>query len=264
VKCLVLGDLIIDKYRMCTATRLCPEAPAIVLVEQKTFESAGGAGLVVAQLNELLGSEHVHFLYGGESEKERIFADGHLITRIDRDSIRKSDSNAALQILNLGYQIDSIVISDYGKGALTEELAKKVVHKANELNIPVFVDAKNNFSWYAGSFAAFPNEKEFADCKQFNHVVQKFGANGAWIDGVHIPTNPHAVRDTTGAGDCFLAAFVYKYLSTSVHFRNAQFDLEDCVRFANKVAGISVEYIGTHTVSKEELDNSQINDILYT
>jgi len=30
--------------------------------------------------------------------------------------------------------------------------------------------------------------------------------------------------------------------------------LHSCARFANKVAGISVEYVGTHIVTQKELD----------
>src|ERR1700753_3045399 len=87
-KVLVIGDLINDQARYCQATRLCPEAPVPVLVQQgKTAQTDGGAGLVVAQLSAIIGEDLVAKRFGSLSVKERIFADGHLQCRLDRDRI---------------------------------------------------------------------------------------------------------------------------------------------------------------------------------
>jgi bifunctional ADP-heptose synthase (sugar kinase/adenylyltransferase) len=264
-KVLVLGDLITDKYRMCTATRLCPEGPVPVMVEQTAKLSGGGAGLVVRQLDELMGVENVFWMYGSESVKERIFADDRLMLRIDRDStwVISGDEYKLGIFAHLGQnKFDAVIVSDYNKGAFTYDLGHWLVHKVNELGIPLFVDAKNTWSSYCGAFAMFPNKDEAKDTYEFvaKHSIQKLGAEGCRVDGVDFPqSRPHAVRDVTGAGDVFLAAFVAQYLNlpfwagTAVPRYSEEGRLRNAALFANKVAGISVEHIGTHVVTKEEI-----------
>lgn len=256
-KVLVLGDQITDIYRHFTATRICPEGPVPVLAKLKKdhepYSSSGGAGLVVAQLVELFNDcRSVVFCPGSFSEKERIFADDRLMLRIDEDSQNPIDPDYLFTIDLRGY--DAIVVSDYDKGAFIEPTANWLIRKADDLNIPVFVDAKKNWSWYRGAFAMFPNDRESsAGINAYaKHIIHKLGPEGCKVDGVHIPTNNHAVRDVTGAGDVFLAAFVYEYLNWPHDFEKSK--LERAARFANKVAGISVEHVGTHIVTREELD----------
>jgi D-beta-D-heptose 7-phosphate kinase/D-beta-D-heptose 1-phosphate adenosyltransferase len=266
VKVLVLGDMIHDVYRHFTASRLCPEGPVPVLVGEKKYSSSGGAGLVTAQLVELMGdSSSVILLTGSYSQKERVFADDRLMLRMDSDSEQVVGSvlyQEAIEIQLRESKPDAVIVSDYDKGSFTYELGHWLIKKTDELGIPVFVDAKKNWFFFCGCFAMFPNKTEKESSYEFvtKHVIQKLGADGCEVDGVHIPTKKHAVRDVTGAGDVFLAAFVYEFLSNRPCFTEPideglqQFGFEKCARFANKVAGISVEYVGTHIVTREELD----------
>lgn len=244
---LVLGDNICDIYEFHKATRLCPEAPVPVLVQNgETRLTDGGAGLVASQLTQL-GVE-TRFLPGSLSNKTRIFADDRLMLRVDDDSFDITPKYQELIAMALTQPFDAIIVSDYDKGAFTRELAAWLIRESNHKNIPVFVDAKNTWNYYSGCFAVFPNKAESQDGLNFiaEHVIQKLGADGCRVDGEHIPTaRPHAVRDVTGAGDCFIAAFVYEWL-TSLDLRCSAF-------FANKVAGMSVEYVGTHVVTRAEL-----------
>lgn len=253
-KVLVLGDQITDIYRHFTATRICPEAPVQVLTKTKEeYSTSGGAGLVVAQLVELFNDPSaVTFWSGSHSEKERIFADGQLLLRIDEDAINPVVPAWIFDVDFKGY--DAIVISDYDKGAFIEPTARYIILKTKELGIPVFVDAKKNWSWYRGAFAMFPNDRESSAGvnKYAKHIIHKLGPEGCKVDGVHIPTNPRAVRDCTGAGDCFLAAFVWKYLQ-DLKFQD-DWGLQECARFANKVAGVSVEKVGTYIVTKDDVE----------
>ena len=59
-------------------------------------------------------------------------------------------------------------------------------------------------------------------------TIQTLGANGAVFRGVHFPVNRVEVRDSTGAGDSFLAGFVYKYLETG--------EVGASIMFANRCA----------------------------
>lgn len=254
MKILVIGDFIQDVYTFGTATRLCPEAPVPVIVPTSPDnESNGGAGLVHEQLL-VLGSEAVA-RFGSYSRKHRYFAGNHLIARIDEDSIddhwyscwERSPLTPSLE------WADAFVISDYGKGAMTRELARQIV----DTDLPCFVDAKHHWHWYWNgreNVAIFPNEHEIDGTARFSRVVRKLGSNGCTFKSHNkdargipeewwMPATVSEVVDTTGAGDIFMASFVYAW--------SLQHPAEDCLRFANEMAGESCRHRGTFVVGRE-------------
>jgi bifunctional ADP-heptose synthase (sugar kinase/adenylyltransferase) len=235
MKILVVGDLIEDRYIFGRATRLCPEAPVPVVVPTEERTSQGGAGLVAAQLQELGADVMVRF--GSRSVKERVFAGNHLICRVDRDSLKvfPQDPKRSLE------WCDAIVVSDYGKGAMDEGRAHKLVVAGK----PLFVDAKHHWHWYKGpETMIFPNEKECLDeTYTLDHVVRKLGANGCEHFNLWLPATVKEVVDVTGAGDIFMAGFVYAW--------SIQLPAEDCLRFANCLAGESCRHVGTYVVPRQ-------------
>lgn len=256
-KAIVCGDRIVDQYKTFTATRICPEAPVPVLVPTKPiYESAGGAGLVSEQLKAFRVET---FLYGGSiSRKERIFADDQLICRCDYDSLQVFPDVVEKSVIGhlwSNKDIGLIIISDYGKGAFTPESAKKIMKAAKKAGVPVFVDAKRNWKWYPSAFAFFPNKFEHEELWEAysispKHTVRKVGAEGCIVDGEKIAGNKVEVKDSTGAGDVFLAAFAAKFLKQwpPVHKDSIGMILQTCARFANTVAAESVRHLGTHVV----------------
>lgn len=257
MKILVVGDYITDRYIFGTASRLCPEAPVPVVVPQMERVSAGGAGLVHAQLAEL-GAE-VLLWAGSRSEKTRIFADNRLVVRVDRDS----QPYPVVPISDFLFKdMDLIVVSDYGKGAFTRELAARLIASAK----PTFVDAKHQWDWYWGPQTwTFPNEHEwpihhiqgvYGDGyeKVTDRVVQKLGPHGCKMGDLQLPATVSDVADVTGAGDIFMAGFVFAW--------SLQLPAEDCLRFANTLAGESCRHVGTYVVpqvfAKEVLDTLRV------
>lgn len=256
---LVIGDTIVDEYIFGHAARLCPEGPVPVIVPQRTETRGGGARLVANQLEILIGEENVMFLSGSQSKKKRIFADDHLICRLDEDSLMVSTKFEDFVLEHMlgehGVFYDLLVISDYGKGALTQESTSKILDAADG-KMQVLVDAKNNFWWYQNVFAYFPNEyeatpfypPELPPVPPF--VIKKLGPRGCSVNGQIVPLeNEHPVKDVTGAGDCFLAAFAAKMAAGSD-------DLIECAKFANRVAARSVEFVGTKIVTDVALGDS--------
>jgi bifunctional ADP-heptose synthase (sugar kinase/adenylyltransferase) len=251
-KVLVIGDTITDEYIFGTATRLCPEGPVPVIIPQRLETRGGGARLVANQLEILIGEENVMFLSGSQSKKKRIFADDHLICRLDEDSLNVSTKFEEFVLEHLLGEFDVfydlLIISDYGKGALSRESANRIIKAAK---IPVLVDAKNNFSWYGGTFAIFPNERESSETDGTPHIIRKLAARGCMVDGKHVPLDKdHQVRDVTGAGDVFLAAFAAMMIDDISHGCPLnEIDLVACARYANLVAARSVEFVGTKIVA---------------
>jgi D-glycero-beta-D-manno-heptose-7-phosphate kinase len=249
VKLLVIGDYISDSYTFGTATRLCPEAPVPVIVPEKMYDSDGGAGLVTAQLAELGADVQARYL--SYSQKQRIFAGNHLVCRVDNDSIESPQDHLLIPVEHedLNY-FDAFVISDYGKGGMSQELARQIV----DTRKPCFVDAKQHWSWYAkNNVTMFPNEHENCSsnydsgCIWCPQIVRKLGAKGAIMtvsDSVPfaVDATVSEVVDSTGAGDIFMAAFVYAW---SIKLRP-----EDCLRFANALAGESCRHRGTFVVPR--------------
>ncbi len=76
-------------------------------------------------------------------------------------------------------------------------------------------------------------------------AVVKDGANGAYVHSagelLHVPTTPVAVVDTTGAGDCFAAGFLYGYV------RGLPFDA--CARIGNVLAADTIGRLGVRLSS---------------
>lgn len=251
VKILVLGDNIVDRYSFCKATRLCPEAPAPVLVEEDSRTSEGGAGLVAANLRSLMGDQRcVEFLAGSTSIKYRIFAERTLLARIDKDKFQSQGEKVYTEQINATLTSgtpDAVVVGDYGKGAMSYNIAQYLTKTCCRINVPLFVDAKADPKPYEGCFAIFPNENEHSDLdrKNYQHIIRKLGPKGCSVDGLLVETEEQHVYDVTGAGDVFLAAFVVKYLRKS--------SLMECAEYANKAAGISVRHLGTYIVRPEEL-----------
>jgi bifunctional ADP-heptose synthase (sugar kinase/adenylyltransferase) len=260
MRVLVVGDRIIDQYRWCRATRLCPEAPAPVLHIESESTVAGGAANVEANLVSLIGRQNVVAEYGSISHKERTFADRTLVCRVDRD--KHSVCNSKLYadcILSLASRADVIVVGDYGKDAITLEIAHLLLDIEKNQGKRLFVDAKHNVDWYQGCFAVFPNENEHNHLspKNYQHIIRKLGPKGCSVDGMLVPTTEQQVYDVTGAGDVFLAAFVAHYGATwhgtDVGGRSELGNLCDCAKFANKAAGISVRHLGTYVIKPEEV-----------
>jgi sugar/nucleoside kinase (ribokinase family) len=82
----------------------------------------------------------------------------------------------------------------------------------------------------------------------WTHItVIKDGGNGAWIgsknDICHVPAiQAGLVVDTTGAGDCFNAGFLYGYVVEKA-------PLATCATYGNICGGLSVTQVGGSTAS---------------
>ena len=191
----VLGDVMLDRYLWGEATRLSPEAavPVVDFVEVK--ETPGGAGNVAANL-AALGAKVEMFAVVGDDEagpilrtrlraqgisdksvliekkrattlKTRVIAKQQQIVRIDheqRGPLRPETEQKLLRsLLGALDRLDSLVISDYLKGLITDSLAERVLGACHKLKLPVFVAPKTSKLYaYRGARAVVCNQDEAA------------------------------------------------------------------------------------------------------
>ena len=158
---LVIGEALIDRYWLGTATRLSPEAPVPVVKIEKKFDIVGGATNVARNLDALGAKVEGIYQRSGCPIKNRLLIGNTQVARWDeRDSCEQI--YVGLEKL---YGIDGVVLSDYGKGGFrsTETLRESL----RNFNGPIFVDTKQSplkFTdlWEGPErFTFFPNLKEF-------------------------------------------------------------------------------------------------------
>ena len=252
MKVLVIGDIIIDKYIYGTSTRLSPEAPVPVVTQKRIEETIGGAGLVYENLKSL-GVDVDLYDTGEESSiKTRVICDGHYITRIDDDKF--ADGTDVLdKIINDDFsQYEYVVLSDYNKGVLDK--SRRIIEHLNKFGCKVIVDPKTHATRYEGAWLVKPNEKEFQEYFinwQGNIIITQASNNViATIDNkiYDIPVEKVEVSDVTGAGDCFLSAFVYGLTIGKDH--------RTCLEMAIKGATESVKHVGTYILSRKDFEET--------
>ena len=266
MKVLVLGDVIIDKYIYGTSERLSPEAPVPVVNYQREVETLGGAGLVYENLKSLGVDVTLFETEQPSSIKTRVICDGHYVTRIDDDN--HADSTAVLETIELQdfSEYEYVILSDYNKGVLDESL--EIIKHINKFNCKIIVDPKEHSAHYKGAWLVKPNYKEFDEFGfnnwQSNIITTNAGSNVvATIDNVdyNILVEPVEVSDVTGAGDCFLAAFVYGLTK--------QYNYKRCIELAVKGSREAVKHVGTHTLTISDIEErivftNGVFDILHT
>ena len=266
MKVLVLGDVIIDKYIYGTSERLSPEAPVPVVKYQREVETLGGAGLVYENLKSLGVDVTLFETEQPSSIKTRVICDGHYVTRIDDD--KHADSTAVLETIEL-YDFTEykyVILSDYNKGVLDESL--EIIKHLNTFGCKVIVDPKEHATQYIDAWLVKPNNSEFTKFGfndwQGNIITTNAGDNVvAIIDNTeyNILVEAVEVSDVTGAGDCFLAAFVYGLTK--------QYNHKHCLELAVKGSREAVKHVGTHTLTVSDLEErivftNGVFDLLHT
>src|SRR5690348_10425146 len=189
----VLGDLMLDRYLWGTATRLSPEAAVPVVDFVSQSECLGGAGNVAANLAALGARVELFGAIGADEPgralqkclheksifdqgvvanakrvttvKTRIIARHQQVVRVDherREPLRPETEKKLLGALFRAMkELDALVLSDYDKGLITDDLAERVLRAAHQLKVPVFVKPKTSRLYaYRGARAIVCNSKE--------------------------------------------------------------------------------------------------------
>lgn len=303
-KVLIVGDLILDRFIYGESRRISPEAPVPVVEVKDEIYNLGGAGNVANNVISLGGTVSVAGVVGNDypaeillkelnkknidtggiftdkaiktSIKTRVIAGHQQVVRFDRETICELSPLMAVKIIQfINKKIpvsDAVLISDYGKGVVTQKIISEIIRLTRKHKKLVTVDPKiENFSRYKFVDCLTPNIYEAMDGmgvskikseKDFENLGKKIlkklkcrsvlitqGENGMTLFEKrkihHIPTTAKEVFDVTGAGDTVISALTLA-LSCGA-------SLKDAAKIANYAAGIVVGKLGTAVVSSEEL-----------
>jgi D-beta-D-heptose 7-phosphate kinase / D-beta-D-heptose 1-phosphate adenosyltransferase len=301
---LVIGDLMLDRYRRGDVDRISAEAPVPIVSISQEFWSAGGAGNVAVNLASLGLETAVIGVVGSDDEggrlrsllvdagvevtgvlavperpttfKDRIMAGAQQMMRLDRETREPVTETLADRIVGGVKQaiedgVTVVVLSDYAKGVLTDEICQTIISMSSQANIPVIVDPVGlDYSKYAGATALSPNRNELAavanvqlsdidglrsagsrvrDDLRLEYLVITLGGEGMELvrDGGidHIPALAREVFDVSGAGDTVIAT-----LAAGV---SAGLSALDSLTLAAVTASMVVGRVGTVAVSRDEL-----------
>src|SRR3984957_7172584 len=189
----VRGDWMLDRYVWGPAARLSPEAAVPVVDFTKQSGCLGGAGNVAANL-VALGARVFPFGITGDDEpsgelracvramrmpdkgllvdtsrpttlKTRIIARNQQVVRVDRESraplSAETSAKLVARIIAALREADLLVISDYDKGVVSDEVADRVLNACQRLKVPVFVKPKwSRLPVYRGASAIVCNRAE--------------------------------------------------------------------------------------------------------
>ena len=306
-KTLIIGDIMLDRFVTGYVDRISPESPVPVLAVKSQETMLGGAGNALSNLAGLGAQGQIIAVVGDDSEAAEIaqnienigFSAAHLVKDPSRQTIVKTrylaghqqllrtdfEHKSAVskdieeQVLEVAQKAikdcNAMILSDYGKGLLSDTLIKSLIDAAKKENIPAIVDPKGtDFSKYQGATAVTPNKKELAEAanmptnsdeevlKAATHIIESCGIEAVIAtrsaDGMsviqkgesptHIRTTDIEVFDVSGAGDTVIAT-----IAASV---GAGASLAEAAKIANIAGSIVVTKVGTAPIRIEELKDA--------
>jgi D-beta-D-heptose 7-phosphate kinase/D-beta-D-heptose 1-phosphate adenosyltransferase len=286
--------------------RISPEAPVPVLNVRQEHCCPGGAGHVAASLTGLGCQVAVAGVIGEDADgrtlrdllrqnplfkdelavhdgatticKTRLVAGTHQqLARLDREGPREllTEAGARLadRLLSQLSRYGVVVLADYDKGTISEDVARRMIGRCRELKIPCLVDGKkHDFTAYAGATLLAPNQleveraigrrvqgdaqiaevaAELREPLKLDYMIVTRGADGLTVASesgtAHIPAKAREVADVTGAGDTVVAVLAACLA--------AGWQIDEACRVSVLAAGIAVSKPGTYVVHAAELDS---------
>ena len=293
----VAGDVMLDRYLFGSTGRISPEAPVPVVHVQETDDRPGGAANVAVNLAALGASTSLVGVVGKDAAAESLTRimqargiDCAFATAADRPTITKTRvQSRGQQLIRLdeenalpmpgGAMTDklkavvngagAVVLSDYGKGALSDVAG--MIGVCREAGVAVLVDPKGtDFTKYRGATIITPNQSEFeavvGRCESDEELVERainlmqqleldallvtrsekgmlLLENGS--EPLFLSTQAREVYDVTGAGDTVIATLAGALACGQ--------SLASAAAVANLAAGLVVRKIGVATVTTGEL-----------
>lgn len=308
---LVIGDVMLDEFVWGRVSRISPEAPVPVVEVREESCYPGGAANVARNLRMFCAEVHLCGLVGEDvyasrlrtllnnyqiitdalladpsaptTVKTRIIARQQQVVRVDRErravSPAEITDRACAAIAKLLPHMDGIILEDYGKGFLNQELKDRVCALAHSQGKIVTADPNpdNPLDWrgvdllkpnrseafaMAGRKDPGPSDdplREDALIEVGGHLLKTWDLPGLLITlgehgmilfhresaPYHTPTRAREVFDVSGAGDTAIALYTLAVCSGATP--------QEAAEISNHASGVVVAKLGTATLTLEEL-----------
>ncbi|MEO0248453.1 MAG: D-glycero-beta-D-manno-heptose-7-phosphate kinase [candidate division WOR-3 bacterium] len=301
---LVVGDVMLDRFIDGEISRISPEAPVPVLRTGERRSTLGGAGNVVRNLLALGSKVRLVGVVGDDPEAEelramlaayndieanlvveasrrtsvktRFMAGRQQVLRVDTESTHPVMAETVTEMKRtIGSALgscDIVVLSDYAKGVLVEELLRWIIGEARARKKSIIVDPKGkDYTKYAGATVLTPNLKELSEAsglpvdgdetvvRASRKLIELSGIEAVLAtrsqDGMtlvqasgdvfHLRAEAKEIFDVSGAGDTVIAVVAAACAVGA--------SLLDAAAIANMAAGIVVGKVGTAVVYPQEL-----------
>ena len=303
----IIGDVMLDRYIVGRVDRMSPEAPVPVLVQEQTQSRLGGAANVALNIHSLgsypivcsivgndrageeltslfdeLGNQDHYLVKSNERQttvKTRLLGNSQHLLRLDNESqnhLSDAENNLLKSQIDKMFEheeMDVVILQDYNKGLLNEELIHSIIERCAQKDIFVAVDPKyDNFFAYNHANLFKPNLKETSQAlgrsilPSFDEIQQAsvelmtrmntsfniitLSDKGIFIhrrdtEGILIPVQKSEIVDVCGAGDAVL--------SVSALMLQAGLGEELVAHVANSAGRIVCQKIGVAPVTLDEL-----------
>lgn len=304
---LVVGDVVLDRYLTGAVERISPEAPIQVLRVEREEERLGCAGSV-ALMAAALGARTALVGVLGEDEaaqrvrelaaaggieidavvepgrrtaiKTRHLARSHStdqqVLRVDEETVgpvsRACERALCAAVEARLPQADAVLVSDYGKGAVTDGLLALLLDRARARGLPVLVDPKGeDFGRYRGATCITPNRAEarratgipvtdpasaeraaarLVEQADLAFALVTLDREGMLLEpregpALHLSTSPREVFDVAGAGDMVVSVLGLALAGGA--------SPSEAAALANVAAGLEVEHVGVVPVTRDEI-----------
>ncbi|HJY62927.1 MAG TPA: D-glycero-beta-D-manno-heptose-7-phosphate kinase [Ignavibacteria bacterium] len=309
-KIAVIGDVMLDKYVYGDVNRISPEAPVQVIDIKSTAYRLGGAANVANNVKTLEAEPVLIGIIGDDEDgkkyidtmkkagllttgiivdksrpttaKTRVIAHSQHIVRLDSEHKMELNSSTEKKLLKFFKDninnFAAVILQDYNKGVLTEEVISSIIEISRKANKPVYVDPKyDNFFNYQNVTVFKPNRKEVQDVigkkvdgdddarkigrelidrLNCEYLVLTRGEKGMMLFDkekdktvvLNVPTKALNVADVSGAGDTVI--------STIAVMLSGGASIIEAVILANHAAGIVCEEVGIVPIYKKALIES--------
>ena len=211
------------------------------------------------------------------TKKKRYWADNHKLLQILDETSHDISSNTqqtlVTKLLSIIDKNTKLVFCDYRTGFFSENLCDAIFDSIKHIDL-CFIDSQCHrhvprYGWFRGCIPfmnAEEAEKHFQMKLDNNNDIYKLLKKTDYIQPLIIKNGKNGVIginhdeifteeglnvkaiDTCGAGDAFLASFVYNFNGNNFH---------DSLKFANEWAACSTTLLGTMPVTKEYFKEKQ-------
>lgn len=306
-KIIIVGDVMIDTYLNGGVNRISPEAPVPIVQFKSRDHRLGGAANVALNIKALGAQAFICSVVGKDEDgdlytrlmndnalnqrgiiraddrittvKTRVIGNNQQLLRVDHEQTDPISSLLEFSLIERVKEIadkekvDAIILQDYNKGVLTENVIKTLIEFANENDIYTTVDPKKeNFFAYSGVTLFKPNLKELKEgvgeffemeekdrfAEAINKLREEVKAKMTFVTlsehGVYmnaedqhyfIPAHLRDIADVSGAGDTVI--------SVATLCITCNLPPKSVAEIANLAGGLVCEKIGVSAVGREQL-----------